>query len=73
MILQTIGNNLNKEFLRRYDVVLFLDTRPEKPEQREAFQKYIESGGGWIGFHFAGFALNLPTIRKTRIGIIRIF
>src|ERR1044071_7936731 len=49
--------NLNTEFLSNYQVVLFLDTRPEAPEQREAFQKYMENGGGWIGCHFAGFAL----------------
>ncbi len=51
-------NNLNPEFLSRYQVVLFLDSRPESPEQREAFQKFMENGGGWLGFHFAGFALN---------------
>ncbi len=51
-------SNMNAEFLARYDVVLFLDTRPEKQEQRHAFRKYMEKGGGWIGFHFAGFALN---------------
>lgn len=51
-------NNLNEDFLSRYDLVLFLDTRPEKNSQREAFKKYMEKGGAWIGFHFAGFALN---------------
>ncbi|WP_316736414.1 ThuA domain-containing protein [Pedobacter aquatilis] len=51
-------DNLNAEFLSKYQVVLFLDTRPEQPAQREAFQKYMENGGGWIGFHFAAFALN---------------
>ena len=51
-------SNLNAAFLSRYDVVMFLDTRPEQPEQRDAFRKYMENGGGWIGFHFAGFALN---------------
>ena len=50
-------NNLNAEFLSRYQVVLFLDTRPEDPTQRDAFKKYMEHGGGWMGFHFAGFAL----------------
>ncbi|SKB84100.1 Trehalose utilisation [Dyadobacter psychrophilus] len=50
-------NNLNASFLANYEVVLFLDTRPETPEQREAFQKYMENGGGWLGFHFAAFAL----------------
>lgn len=51
------GNNLNAKFLADYQVVLFLDTRPEAPEQREAFQKYMENGGGFIGFHFSAFAL----------------
>jgi uncharacterized protein len=50
--------NLNASFLSRYQVVLFLDTRPEDPTQREAFKQYMEHGGGWMGFHFAGFALN---------------
>lgn len=50
-------NNLNAEFLSHYQVVLFLDTRPDSPVQREAFQKYMENGGGWMGFHFAAFAL----------------
>ena len=50
-------NNLNAEFLSKYQVVLFLDTRPEDPAQRAAFQQYMESGGGWVGFHFAAFAL----------------
>jgi hypothetical protein len=53
----TDWNKMNTEFLAQYQVVLFLDTRPEKPEQRAAFQKYMESGGAWMGFHFAAFAL----------------
>jgi hypothetical protein len=54
-------DNLNAAFLSKYQVVLFLDTRPETTEQREAFQKYMENGGGWIGFHFAAFALDNST------------
>ena len=50
-------NNLNAEFLSKYQVVLFLDTRPDSLPQRQAFQKYMENGGAWMGFHFAGFAL----------------
>src|SRR6201996_4068013 len=50
-------SNLNAEFLSKYQVVIFLDTRTEDPAQREAFQKYMENGGGWLGFHFAAFAL----------------
>jgi len=50
-------HNLNAEFLTKYAVVVFLDTRPEEPAQRAAFQAYMERGGAWMGFHFAGFAL----------------
>jgi hypothetical protein len=50
-------NNMNAEFLSHYKVVIFLDTRPDDPAQRAAFQKYMENGGGWMGFHFAAFAL----------------
>ena len=53
----TNWNDLNLEFLSHYQVVLFLDTRPEIPAQRAAFQKYMEHGGAWMGFHFAAFAL----------------
>ncbi|UFH53938.1 ThuA domain-containing protein [Spirosoma sp. KNUC1025] len=49
--------NLNATFLAKYQVVLFLDTRPEAPEQRAVFQTYVENGGAWMGFHFAAFAL----------------
>ncbi|HEV3221959.1 MAG TPA: ThuA domain-containing protein [Puia sp.] len=50
-------NNLNEKFLSRYQVVIFLDTRPDSPVQRKAFEEYMKKGGGWMGFHFAGFAL----------------
>lgn len=57
----TNWNNLNADFLKRYQVVLFLDTRPEGVEQRNAFQQYMENGGAWMGFHFAAFALDDST------------
>jgi uncharacterized protein len=50
-------NNMNTRFLARYQVVIFLDTRPDSVSQRNAFREYMENGGAWIGFHFAGFAL----------------
>lgn len=50
--------NMNSDFLSNYQLVIFLDTRPEKPEQREAFRKYMDGGGAWLGFHFSGFALS---------------
>jgi hypothetical protein len=53
----TNWNELNDRALAQYQVVMFLDTRPEDARQREAFRHYMENGGGWMGFHFAGFAL----------------
>ena len=50
-------NNLNREFLKEYPVILFLDTRPDDPIQRAAFEEYMENGGAWMGFHFSAFAL----------------
>src|SRR5712672_4544131 len=35
--------NLNSNFLSAYQVVVFLDTRPEDPRQRAAFQTYMEN------------------------------
>ena len=49
---------MNAKFLSKYQVVIFLDTRAEDPAQRKAFEEYMKNGGGWLGFHFAGFALN---------------
>lgn len=44
-------------FLSKYDVVIFLDTRPDSIPEREAFEKYMKNGGAWMGFHFSAFAL----------------
>jgi uncharacterized protein len=50
-------DNLNEKFLSQYQIVIFLDTRPDNPEQRKAFEEYMRKGGGWMGFHFSAFAL----------------
>jgi hypothetical protein len=51
-------SNMNSKFLSQYQVVLFLDTRPDAPEQRAAFEMYMKKGGAWMGFHFSAFALD---------------
>jgi uncharacterized protein len=51
-------SNMNSEFLSKYQVIVFLDSRPDSEDQRAAFRKFMENGGGWLGFHFAAFALN---------------
>jgi hypothetical protein len=51
-------DNLNADFLSKYRVVLFLDTRPDSTAHRLAFEHYMNNGGAWMGFHFAAFALS---------------
>lgn len=50
-------DNLNATFLSAYQVVIFLDTRPDSLPQRQAFETYMKNGGAWMGFHFSAFAL----------------
>jgi hypothetical protein len=58
-IYQSTNNwdNLNAEYLSDYQVVIFLDTRPEVESQRKAFEQYMKNGGAFMGFHFSAFAL----------------
>jgi len=50
-------NKMNDSFLAGFDVVVFLDTRPDSVSQRDAFRKFMENGGAFMGFHFSAFAL----------------
>jgi hypothetical protein len=68
-------SRMTDSVLARYQVVVFLDTRPEDPAQRAAFRRWMERGGAWMGFHFAGFALgqskypaNWPWYHETFLG-----
>lgn len=51
-------DNLNANFLKDVQVVLFLDDAPYGAAQRAAFQTYMENGGGWMGFHVSAFTDN---------------
>lgn len=48
-------DDLNEEKLKNYSIVLMLNDFPHTAAQREAFMKYMENGGGWLGFHVAGY------------------
>ncbi|UBM57479.1 ThuA domain-containing protein [Marinilongibacter aquaticus] len=45
----------NDEALKRYDAVVFLSTTGDilNDEQQAAFERYIQSGHGWVGVHAA--------------------
>jgi len=51
-------NKLNPVSLSKYEVVVFLDSRPDSLSLREAFEHYMEKDGAWMGFHFCAFALS---------------
>jgi YVTN family beta-propeller protein len=46
---------LNAATLKNYDMVVWLNDSPQNSEQRAAFERFAENGGGWLGFHFAGY------------------
>ena len=47
--------NLNEEFLRPYQVVVWLNEFPHTQEQRLAFENYMNRGGAWLGFHVSAY------------------
>lgn len=48
-------DDMNAEKLQDYSVIIMLNDFPCTEEQRQAFQEYMEEGGGWFGFHFAAY------------------
>jgi uncharacterized protein len=48
-------DDMNNSNLKKYAVVVWLNDEPSNAEQRRAFQKYIENGGAWLGFHAAAY------------------
>jgi len=51
----TDWSELNARRLEGVQVVLWLNESPGNAAQRAAFERYMESGGGWIGFHGAAY------------------
>ena len=43
------------EKLKEYSVVVMLDGYPMRKPERDAFEQYMENGGGWVGFHVAAY------------------
>jgi YVTN family beta-propeller protein len=48
-------DDMNDFNLAKYQVVVWLNDEPSKAEQKRAFQKYMENGGAWLGFHVAAY------------------
>lgn len=43
------------ETLSEFDVIIALNNMPADQLEREAFETYMQNGGGWVGFHAAGY------------------
>ncbi len=48
-------DDLNNERLKNCQLVIWLNESPSNAEQRRAFERYMEHGGAWLGFHAAGY------------------
>jgi len=48
-------SNTNDEFLKNYQVVLWINEFPHTEEERRAFERYMTRGGAWLGFHVSGY------------------
>ena len=46
--------DMNEENLKQYRLVVWLNAIPPAAQQT-AFERYMESGGGWLGFHVAAY------------------
>jgi YVTN family beta-propeller protein len=51
----TDWERMNDAYLRAYQVVVWLNDSPTNGEQRRSFQRYMENGGAWLGFHVSGY------------------
>jgi YVTN family beta-propeller protein len=51
----TDWGRLNDGYLKAYQVVVWLNDSPTNGEQRRSFQRYMENGGAWLGFHVSGY------------------
>jgi len=49
--------DLNGENLKQYRLIVWLNNLPPAAQQ-QAFQQYMEDGGAWLGFHYAGFNMS---------------
>lgn len=48
-------NDLNATKLKNYRLIMMINDIPSDRAQREALRQYMEDGGGWMGFHVAGY------------------
>ncbi len=48
-------DDLSSPKIRNYQLLMMINDFPESASQRKAFENYMETGGGWMGFHVAAY------------------
>jgi len=51
----TDWSKLNDNDLKDYQLVIWLNDFPQDAAQRGAFERFVQSGGSWLGFHVSGY------------------
>jgi uncharacterized protein len=51
----TRWEELNAERLKKVQLVIWVNDFPHSEEQRRAFEKYMQGGGAWMGFHVSAY------------------
>jgi hypothetical protein len=68
----TNWDQLNNLTASQYQVVMFLDDSPHTAAQRTGFQRYMENGGGYFGFHVSAYndasSASWPWFNQTLLG-----
>lgn len=48
-------SDLTDEKIKDYQLLMMINDFPHSANQRKAFERYMENGGGWLGFHVAAY------------------
>ena len=58
-----------ERWLKDVRIVIWLNDQPHTAAQRDAFRRYMEGGGAWLGFHVSGFSSDAwPWYRNDFLG-----
>jgi len=54
----TDWSRINDNYLANVDVIMFFDDRPSDANHKAVVQRFVERGGGYLGFHVSAFTTN---------------
>lgn len=47
--------NFDFKTIAEYSIIIDINATPNSDKERKLFEEYLENGGGWLGFHGAGY------------------